>query len=275
MKKLTRSFSTIGLLAAVAFSTVGCDSVKSGYVGVEVQKYGDDRGVQEKVLGPGRYWVGWNADIFDFPTFTITDTYAGPQAITFQTTEGTDITADFGINFHIKKENVPKVFQAYRRGVDELSDVVIRNMVRDSVQEAASKRTMDDMMLRKEAFLKDVQKDVIETAATRGISVESVTSLGGFRWPQKILDAMNAKMQATQDAMRVENEIRKTEAEARKRVVNAEANVKVAEADAKAVALRGEALNKNPQVLQQMAIEKWNGVMPTVTSGATPFVTIK
>lgn len=275
MKKMFRSIAAIAFAAFAMAGLSGCDAVKSGYVGVKVNKYGDDRGVQNEVVGPGRYYTGLNTDIFEFPTFTITDTYVGQQGITFQTKEGTMIGGDFGINFHIKKENVAKVFQSYRRGVEELSDVVIRNMVRDSLQEAAGKRTMDDMMNQKDAFLKEVQKDVIETAASRGITVETVTSLGGFRWPEKILEAMNAKMQATQDAMRVENEIRKTEAEARKRVVNAEANVKVAEADAKAVALRGEALNKNPQVLQQMAIEKWNGVLPTVTSGVTPFINLK
>lgn len=272
MKKILYS---VLFACAFAFGLSGCDSVPAGYVGVKVNKYGDDRGVQNEVVGPGRYFTGINTSIYEFPTYTITDTYVGEQAITFQTKEGTMIGGDFGVNFRIERNHVAQVFQTYRRGVGELSDVVIRNIVRDSLQEAAGRRTMDDMMNAKDSFLKEVNADVVATAKLKGITVENVTSLGGFRWPAKILDAMNAKMQATQDAMRVENEIRKTEAEAKKRVVTAEASVKVAEAEARATALRGEALAKNPQVLQQMAIERWNGVLPQVTGGAQPFVNLK
>ncbi|MBF3542546.1 hypothetical protein ISG10_33340, partial [Burkholderia pseudomallei] len=38
--------------------SVGCDNVPAGYVGVKVQRYGDDRGVNVEVKGPGRYFNG-------------------------------------------------------------------------------------------------------------------------------------------------------------------------------------------------------------------------
>ena len=41
-----------------------------------------------------------------------------------------------------------------------------------------------------------------------------------------------------------------------------------------AIRIKGEALRANPQVLQQLAIEKWNGELPKVTGGSTPFVKI-
>lgn len=272
MKKILR---TVLISVALMLGLGACDSVPSGYVGVKVEKYGDDRGVKQEVLGPGRYWTGLNTDVFEFPTFTQTDNYAGEQKISFQTKEGTTIAGDFGITFHIKKENVPLVFQTYRRGIDEISDRFLRNMVRDSLVEHAGQRSMDDLMVNKESFLKAVNDDVIKTARAKGIEVEGVTSLGGFVWPESIRLSMDAKMKATQDAMRVENEIRKTEAEAKKQVVTAQAQVAVAEAEAKATALRGEALAKNPQILQQMAIEKWDGKLPQVSGGATPFISLK
>lgn len=275
MKKL---FMIFAVLFAV-FQLTGCDNVRAGYVGVKVEKYGDTRGVKSEVLGPGRYWTGMNTDIFEFPTFSQNEVWSRKQekdeSITFQSKEGTSINADFGMTYHIKRDNVPLVFEKYRRGVEEISDIFLRNIVRDSLNDIASKKSLDDLMNEKVGFMDAVNKDVIARAAASGITVESVSTVGEFRWPQQIIAAMNAKMTATQEAMKVENEVRKTKAEAEKRIVQAEAEVKIAEAEAQAVKLRGVALASNPQVLQQMAIEKWDGKLPQVSGGATPFINLK
>lgn len=271
MKKL---FSLIFVLALSAMFA-GCSNVEAGYAGVEVSKYGDERGVKNNVLGPGRYWSGWNTKIYTFPTFSQSDTYAENQAVNFQSKDGTSIAADFGVTFAIKRENVATVFEKYRRGVDEISDIYLRNMVRDALNDAASARTDNQLMDQKGLFMAEVNKDVIARAAASGITVEGVSNIGEFRWPAQIKLAMTAKQSAVQDATRVENELRKTIAEGKKSVAKAEAEVGVAKADALAIALRGEALSRNPSVLQQKAIEKWNGVLPTVTGAATPFVNLK
>lgn len=259
----------------VLFQLTGCDSVRAGYVGVKVEKYGDSRGVKSEVLGPGRYWTGFNTDIFEFPTFSQNDSYVDKQAIKFQSKEGTSVDADFGVTFAIKRENVAQVFEKYRRGVDEISDIYLRNMVRDSLNDISSGKTLDELMDKKVEFMNEVNKDVIARAAASGITVESISNIGEFRWPAQIKAAMNAKMTAIQDAIKVENQLRMTKAEAEKSVAKAEADVRVAAAEAKSIALKGEAIAKNPAVLQQQAIEKWDGKLPQVSGGATPFVNLK
>ncbi|QGU61730.1 serine protease [Shigella boydii] len=62
---------TIALVFAVSlavFELVGCDRVEPGNVGIKVNKLGDDKGVGE-VVGVGRYWTGWNTEVYIFPTF--------------------------------------------------------------------------------------------------------------------------------------------------------------------------------------------------------------
>jgi len=275
MKKI---FAVV-LMAFAMLQLTGCDNVRAGYVGVKVEKYGDTRGVKSEVLGPGRYWTGMNTDIFEFPTFSQNEvwqrTNEKDESITFQSKEGTAINADFGMTYSIKRESVAQVFEKYRRGIEEISDVFLRNIVRDALNDIASKQSLDQLMDQKVEFMDRVQKEVIARAAASGITVESVSTIGKFRWPQQVEQAMNAKMTAVQDAIKVENELRKTKAEAEKAVAKAEAEVRVARAEAQAVELRGQALAKNPQVLQQMAIDKWNGVLPQVAGGATPFVNLK
>ena len=46
--------------------------------------------------------------------------------------------------------------------------------------------------------------------------------------------------------------------------------------EAKAIALKGDALRQNPNVVQMSAIEKWDGHLPTYNGGgALPFVNLQ
>ncbi len=277
MKKIFLSLFAV----MMAFSLSGCDNVPAGYVAVKVDRYGSDRGVQNDVVGPGRYFSGPNTDYFLFPGFVQTDVWTkadtpqspGDESIAFQTKEGMLVSADFGINYLIKRENVAAVFQKYRRGVGEISDTYLRVILRDALVSAASLKSVDELMLDKNKFMDQVEADVIKRAGASGITVEKVSVIGEFRWPQQILNAINAKMTATQDAMKVENELRKTRAQAEKDVVAAETQVRVAESEAKAIELRGKALDANPGVLKQQWIDKWDGKLPsTVTSSGSDII---
>ena len=66
----------------------GCSKVPAGNVGVIVNLYGSEKGVETREVGTGRYWVGVNEELYLFPTFTQTETWGGKEAISFQTVEG-------------------------------------------------------------------------------------------------------------------------------------------------------------------------------------------
>lgn len=253
-----------------------CTRVPVGYVGIKVNKYGSDSGVQNEVLGPGGpYITGWNTDIYTFPTFTQNYTWTSSthegraldESINFQSQEGTNINADFGITYHITKDNVPLIFQKYRLGINEITDIYLRNMVRDSLVEIAGSMTLDQISSDKAKFMAQVNQLLITKAAASGISVEQLSSIGNFRYPPQIVAAMNSKMAAIQKAIQIQNEVAQTKAEAEKRVVNSQADVTVAQNEAQATMLRGAALAKNPEVLTQMWIDKWHGDMPQYLAG--------
>ena len=86
--------------------------------------------------------------------------------------------------------------------------------------------------------------------------MEQLTS--GLKYPQTIVESVNAKNKAIQQAMQVENEVKVAEAQAKKLIV-------AAEAEKKANELRQQALT--PAILEKMWIEKWDGTVPTVITG--------
>ena len=130
--------AVVVIMAFAALS--GCSKVPAGNVGVKVYLLGGEKGVDSEVLRVGRYWIGINEDLFLFPTFTqnyvwtkdATEGSPTDESITFQTQEGLGVNADIGISYHIDTDKVSLIFQKYRKGVDEITDIYLRNMVRDA-----------------------------------------------------------------------------------------------------------------------------------------------
>ncbi len=279
----------IAVVAGIAVTLTACHKVPAGYRGVMVNLYGSDKGVSEQTVGVGRYYLGWNKELYLFPTFLQNYSWNGAQAITMQTSEGLTITTNVGITYQIAPDNVAKVFTRYRLGIDEITNTFLHNMVRDAMNETASTMTVDQIYsTRKEEFIRRVNDMVRTDAAKNGIDVDKIYLIGSFVLPPSVMNSINTKIEASQNAVKVENEIATSRAEAQKTVVEAKAaaerRVIEAEANAKQITLNAESQAKankiladslTPEFVQYQAILKWDGQLPTTNAtGALPFINI-
>ena len=265
----------------LALALAGCSKVPAGHVGVKAYLLGGSKGVDTEELGPGRYWIGFNEELYLFPTFTqnYTWTQEEGEALGFQTAEGLAVGADVGISYSVNPKFVSAIFQKYRRGVDEITDLYLRNMVRDALVKTSSSMRVESVYgTGKTDLIEKVQADVAKQVSDLGIIVEKVYWIGELRLPQSVTTSINAKIEATQKTQQRQNEVAQAKAEADKAIEaargDAESNLLRAAAEAKAITIKGEALRNNPQLLELSAIEKWNGTLPTVSGGALPFVQI-
>lgn len=278
--KVTLSIAAIAIAIA---SLSSCTKVPAGNVGVKFDLYGGDKGVTGEVVGPGKYWLGWNEEMYLFPTFTQNTVWTKDSApgsetdesITFQDKEGTQINADVGISYAIKADKADTVFQKYRKGVDEITDTYVRNMVRDAINSETSTMDVADVYgPGKEKLMSNVTERVRLQVTDIGIIVEKIYWIGAMRLPPTITTAINSKIEATQKAQQTQNEVERTRAEAEKRLIEsrsqAEAN-RVLNASITSDLIRLKELE-----VQQTAIEKWNGQLPTTVAGTTmPFISVK
>jgi len=83
-------------------------------------------------------------------------------------------------------------------------------------------------------------------------------------------------LQAKQAALQAEAAVVQSQAEAQQKIAASEGEaqslLKVAQAQAEANELLNRSLTA--QLIQIKSIEKWNGVMPQVSGGATPFISL-
>lgn len=278
-KAIIANIGFISLACLTVSGIDGCSKVPAGYRGVKVNLYGSDKGVSEDSLGVGRYYIGWNSELYLFPTFLQNYSWKDEQAITMQTSEGLSIRTDAGITYSIQPNNVVKVFQKYRLGIEEITNTFLHNMVRDAMNEVASTMTVEQIYgAQKEDFIRKVNEIVKKQAVDTGIEVDKIYLVGSFELPESVVNSINSKIQASQNAMKVENEVATARAEAQKTVVEAQARGQQilinAESQAKANRILAESLT--PEFVQYQAILRWNGELPRMTgSNAIPFVNVQ
>lgn len=277
LKKLKTMVAALVLGSTLVLT--GCDRVEVGYVGVKVDKLGSDKGVQEEVVGVGRYWTGMNTEIYQFPTYNQLKTY--DQPFSFQTKDSMKITAKVGVEYFIDRSKVAKVFQTYRKGVEDITEINLRQNISDALIKESGYMDVGTLAgSGKTTLLDNVTKQLKSQLDPLGIVIVKLSWTEDLVYPESVTKSINDKIDATQKTLLRENEISQTKAEAQKVIEaargEAESTILRAKAEADAISLRGEALRKNPEVLSLEAIGKWNGTLPVyMTSGAqTPFVTV-
>lgn len=251
--------------------------ISPGYVGVVIDMLGDSKGVEAKELHVGMHWIAPWKSVYQFPIFEQNDTWEGRDGYNFQTSEGMGVSCDIGITYHLRPECIPLIFQRYRRGMDEITHVFIRNYIRDAINKAASRTCIEDLYSGKEGFFCDVENHVRNDLSPMGIELSRIYLIGRFHFPDTVISALNSKIEAMQRAQQRENELREAEAEAKKQVAKAEGQAKCSLMQAKAEAEANLVLSQSitPELIQWQAVQKWSGDLPQVTSGAIPLIGLK
>lgn len=277
-----RKFIMGCILAVVAMTSLtGCyERVEPGNVGIIVNRLGDEKGVDQEVKGVGRYWIGWNEDLYTFPTFKQMKTYE--DKFYFQLSDGTQIGHQLAISYKVNPTKVVTIFQTYRKGVDEITDQDLRQRIADILNRQGNLINTDKFIDGgKSRLLDSVANAVKQEMEPVGIDIMAISWVGAPEYPDNVKRAINAKVEATQKTLQREQEVQQRIAEANmaREQARGEADAVVlkAKAEADAIKLRGDALRENPGVMELEAINKWNGVLPTtmIPGATTPFVPVK
>lgn len=265
------------IVSACAVALAGCGQVKPGHVGIKVNQYGSGAGVSDQALGVGTYFTPFGTNIYEYPVYTNTYTYtrsntegaAINEEFNFQDKNGLGLSADIAVSYSVNATLAPRLFQKYRTDAAGIIAGPLRNAIRNALVNRAAAMGVDEIYgPRKQELLNAVQNEVAAYFAPFGLQVEKLFWAGNVRVPEVVLAQINNKIANEQQALAAQAQVATVQAEAQQRIA-------AAEGEAKAIQLQGETLRSNPAVLQLRAIEKWDGHLPTVTSGATPFVQIK
>lgn len=184
------------------------------------------------------------------------------------------VTAKIATNFHLNEQTVPTLYKDL--GLN-YADRVIQPMEQEVVKATTSKYTAEDLIIKREDVRQEIKNILTQRLQPRGIIVEEV-SIVNFDFSKSFNDAIEAKVVAVQSALQAENRLQQIQIEAKQTVAKAEgdkqAKILSAQGDAQAINIINEQLSDSPKYVEYLTVQKWNGVLPLVTSGATPLINL-
>lgn len=278
------------LFAVMLISTLfitSCTTIPPGSVGIIVHKFGDNKGVDNLTAKTGFTWYNpMSTSIFEYPTNVQTAKWTKSidegnpinEEITFTNKDNMAISVDVSISYSLNPDKIPYFYVKFRNDdIEAFTHGYLRNVTRDAFNETGGSFAIDQIMGDNAAFLTKVRNRVQSEVSEIGVKIEQFGIIGAPRPPQGVVDAINAKLTATQTAIQKENEVRKAQAQAQIDIAQAKgdsaSNVIKAAGEARANQLRQTTLTEN--LLRQQMLEKWNGVLPVYGAIPTMFKDVK
>jgi prohibitin 2 len=266
--KMFRSIAVVFvilILFSVMFGSIFV-SVGAGEVGVKFNQFG---GVEEDELGEGLHivppWISVTKYSVRSETYTMSGTTGegqviGDDQIKALTLEGLTLGLDITVRYRLMSDEVNTVHQNLGTNYAEK---IVRPTIKSSIREVVSTKTALQVYGEERQMVAgEMLANIGEALGSDGIIVEEVL-VRNVVLPTRVAEAIEAKLQADQDAQRMIFVKQKEQLEAERKIIesNGIANATIAEAYGEAEALRiiNEQLAKNPNLINYKYIQMLQG----------------
>ena len=265
--KFKKMFKTIGASVVGFFLLVilfnSCERIDAGHVGVKVNQYGDNKGVDDVVAVTGMvFYNPITTRIYEFPTFIQHKEYKGENSFIVNSKDGSEFNVSPIMNYSVQREKVPAIFSKYRRPLEDIEEGFLKTAVYDAFRLATNKYTADELISNRAVFEIEVRRLLDGQLLKEGFTINQFTS--NLIYPETFKRSIEAKNNAVQAALRAENEVKTAEAQAKIKVATAEGNAQamLTSAKAEAESNRMKQQTLTPLLLQLEYINKWDGKLP-------------
>jgi regulator of protease activity HflC (stomatin/prohibitin superfamily) len=234
--------------------------------------------VQQLALNPGLH--------FAIPVYQqIVQVSTQPQTVTSDESGSTHdlqlVNTSIAVTFHIDPDNAPDFYQSFR-DLDTVGNRVISPAVSNDVKAVTANYDAEELVTKRDIVDTQIKEQIVNSLTPYHLTVEAV-NVSNFAFSDAYTQAIEQKQVAQQQALQAQYTLQQTEISAQQQVVQAKAQADAAvetaqgqatallltaSAQAKANTLIGQSLT--PQVLQQKALDKWDGALPHFLTGGSP-----
>ena len=179
------------------------------------------------------------------------------------------------VNYHPDKEGVHRLYK--NLGLD-YENRVIQPAIEETVKQVTANYNAEELITKRPLVKADIESSIRDRLNQFDVVTE-VISITDFEFSPLFAQAIESKVEAEQKALKAENDLRRIEVEAKQREANAvglaNANIAEAKGEAEAIAIINKALSENPNYLEWLKTQAWDGKLPLVVGeGGTPFIQI-
>lgn len=175
------------------------------------------------------------------------------------------VHAKVALNYHLKAEALRDTYSRVGLNVE---DKVIDPRIQEVIKAVVARYSAEELLAKRDDVKRDAETALRNQLASYNIVVEAI-QITNFQFSQAFDQAIEAKQTAEQNALKAKNDLERIKIEAEQKIAMAKAEAETIRIQADAIRAQGGA-----EYVQLKAIEKWNGQMPQVSGGATPFISL-
>lgn len=264
-KKNTGYKGAAAIVVLVVLAIVGMNSVTQvqyGHVGL-YKTFGK---LNDNILAPGIHlkipFIQTVIQVNTQVTKTETDTTASSKDLQ-------PVSTHVVVNYSVNKESAYNLMNNVGGAYDS---VIINPAVQEVVKEVTARYPAEDLIAKRDVVAGEISEHLTVRMAKYDLIVNEV-NIVNFKFSEAFDTSIEAKQVAQQQALKAENDLKRIEIEAKQ---------KVAQAQAEAESLKLKKQEVTPELVQlkqievqEKALEKWDGRLPAVSGGATPFIDIQ
>lgn len=277
---LTMALAVLALTAILSSYSI----ISPGYSGVVFNIWTGSL----RTVGQGMILrLPWITKVQSYPTALRTYTMVARSAegsaisddsIDLPTREGQHIRQDISVTYNTSEEKAAQVFRSFRGAdISDIESTFVRRTIITVAQNAAGQMSLSEIISAKRGELQElIEKNLTGEIGKMGFQMDKV-NLGASHLPPAIESQMQQKMAAQQQAQQAEYELQKQQTLAKAAVAQAEGEAKSILVKATAQAQANHLLQSSisPTLVQYKSVEKWDGALPQVTGGSTPFIDLR
>ncbi|WP_134699908.1 prohibitin family protein [Ammoniphilus sp. YIM 78166] len=250
----------VALVVILAFQSFTI--VEAGHRGVVLQL----GAVQPKVLNEGLH--------FKIPFIQT----VVPVEVRVQKTESAQVSASrdlqtvsttIAVNYHLSPDGVNSLFQ--RVGL-QFQTRIVDPAIGEALKAVTAQYTAEELISKRSEVSAQVKQVLADRLTPYNIILDEI-NITTFEFSEDFNRAIEAKQIAEQQALKSKLDLER---------IKIEKEQEITRAQAQAEALRLQKQEVTPELIQLrqieaqlQAIQKWDGKMPNVTGGATPFINVE
>ncbi len=174
------------------------------------------------------------------------------------------VTTEVTLNYQLNASSVGDIYRDMRQDYETR---IIEPALQEAVKSTTANYDAEELITQRPKVKDELQNLIAERLKPLGIDVVQL-SITDFQFSPAFQESIEAKVRAVQQALEAENALKRVEFEAQQEITRAKAEAEGLRLQKQQIT--AQLLELRQIEVQRSAVEKWNGVMPSVVTSGGP-----
>jgi regulator of protease activity HflC (stomatin/prohibitin superfamily) len=178
------------------------------------------------------------------------------------------IVTTLTVNVMVRPDKVGNIYQTLK---SDYQDTIVKPVVQEIFKAVTAQYNAEELITKRELVRTEVFNKTRDKLSSYNLLLDNI-SITNFAFSKGYSDAIEQKQIAEQNSKKAEYDFQRIEVEAKQTIAKAQAEAQSLKLQKEAVT--SELLKLREIEVQRIAVDKWDGHLPTTTGGAIPFINV-